>query len=185
MCKTINQRLSENINFTNSIEVLYKTKSKKKVFKKACEELAELLEKLLKYQNNAAKVSDEDIAEEIVDVCMHMELIQKYFDSPLFKGLVAGKVTKMANSNDFKRYLNAYTESGQLNNNSHMQAQIGAGFIPYEIGDKVKLKEGRTIYTIDDIKIIQTIKQKTVEFEVKILEFNIWINPNRIGEIVK
>lgn len=64
-----------------------------------------------------------------------------------------------------------------------MQKQLGVGFIPYEIGDMVLLYTGKKA-TVSDIKMVQYIKDKKVEFEVQI-DSKTWINPNHIKEIVE
>lgn len=60
-----------------------------------------------------------------------------------------------------------------------MKKQLGVGFIPYEPGDKVVLKESELIYVITDIKMSQYVVSKRIEFEVE-LSGRRWISPEEI-----
>lgn len=62
-----------------------------------------------------------------------------------------------------------------------MKSQFAIGFIPYKIGDKVIIFG--TEMVVDDIRMIQYIKDKTVEFEVLIQ--GIWCTWKLIEKRIK
>lgn len=101
---TIEQSLLENKDFCIAVQNLLKNKKKRKVFYKAAEETNELGAKLLKEANTPFKVDDEDLLEEIVDVQMHLILVQKYFRKELKEKIIAEKVSKLINSKDYQKY---------------------------------------------------------------------------------
>lgn len=50
-----------------------------------------------------------------------------------------------------------------------MKKQVSVGFIPYEIGDVIQLKNNATDqFVIDDIIFTQSVKNKTSKFEVEL-----------------
>jgi NTP pyrophosphatase (non-canonical NTP hydrolase) len=101
MSKTIQTMLLDHPDFPEAIFALYKHKKRRKVYTKAAEELAELSVRLLQAVNKG--VDDNMIAEELVDVQMHLILLQLYFTDilPLH---VHEKMEKFLQSNDAKRY---------------------------------------------------------------------------------
>lgn len=67
-----------------------------------------------------------------------------------------------------------------------MKKQFGAGFIPYEPGDLVRLKGHNYIYKIEDIRMTQYIVSGTINFEVRLSNERLgdcgWWNPELIEE---
>lgn len=68
-----------------------------------------------------------------------------------------------------------------------MKAQIATGFIPYEIGDRVKLyRDDHNVYIVKEMRMIQYIAARKVEFELQLCIENgdtlIWRKPNKIKE---
>lgn len=61
-----------------------------------------------------------------------------------------------------------------------MKGQLGVGHIPYEIDDRIVIKnEPNNEYTILDIRMIQYIKEPKIEFEVQ-LSNNMWVSVNEV-----
>lgn len=65
-----------------------------------------------------------------------------------------------------------------------MKAQIATGFVPYEIGDMVKLKKGDTIWEVKDIRITQYVASGKAEVYLLLLDkfdgTKIWREPDKI-----
>lgn len=64
-----------------------------------------------------------------------------------------------------------------------MKVQLATGFIPYEIGDKVLVLCEEFI--IEDIRMIQYIKDGRVEFEVLFKDVFVWQSWKRIEKLIK
>ena len=69
-----------------------------------------------------------------------------------------------------------------------MKAQLATGFVPYEIGDLVKLKKGDTIWKIAEIRLTQYVAAKTAEIHLQLLDeydgTKIWRTKDKIGKRV-
>lgn len=64
-----------------------------------------------------------------------------------------------------------------------MKAQFATGLTPYEIGDKVLVLCEEFI--IEDIRMIQYIKDRRVEFEVLFKDVFVWQSWERIEKLIK
>lgn len=101
--------------FQDGIKNLWVRKPTREIFLKAAEEMFELGLKLIQAANTASlteKVSPEDIREEMVDVNMHLQLLEKfmYVGNDFHKREMSlldtkAKVIKMLNSDDYKKYV--------------------------------------------------------------------------------
>lgn len=111
MCKTINQRLNDDKEFNAAIDILFKHKPERKIIQKAVEELMELATKLMQDLNDPDKLSDAEIVEEIVDVNMHLILIEKLFGQHTCKRLVGEKVRKFLSSKSLAKYASKEAEA--------------------------------------------------------------------------
>lgn len=92
-------------NFEVNIQTLLQNKPAKKIMRKAAEECMELATKLMQRTNDADKVTNEEIAEEIVDVGMHIHLLSKLF-GVLVRQQVPIKTAKFNRVKDLKKYKN-------------------------------------------------------------------------------
>lgn len=90
--------------FLSGVDTLYKFKPKKKIVNKFLKELSELTVKLLQNKNGETKASDEDILRKMVDVQMHLILLQKFFLKEDIRRVTENKVIKMVQSDDIKKY---------------------------------------------------------------------------------
>ena len=62
-----------------------------------------------------------------------------------------------------------------------MKKQFGVGFIPYEIGVTIILKNSTFECIIEDIRMIQYIKDRRIEFEVMLEDTGgVWYNAELI-----
>lgn len=68
-------------------------------------------------------------------------------------------------------------------NKDHMKQQFAVGRIPYEPDDSVILKNQQGVHKINDIRMIQYIKARKIEFEVQI-DGN-WISVDLIEKRIK
>ena len=51
-----------------------------------------------------------------------------------------------------------------------MKKQLAAGYVPYEIGDSVKLKNGDTIWEVTEIRLTQYVAANTAEIHLQLLD---------------
>ena len=69
-----------------------------------------------------------------------------------------------------------------------MKAQLATGFVPYEIGDLVKLKKGDTIWKVAEIRLTQYVAAKTAEIHLQLLDESdgtkIWRTKDKIEKRV-
>jgi len=63
-----------------------------------------------------------------------------------------------------------------------MKAQLSTGFLPYELEDKVILKGDpeSSVYTIYDMRMVQTIREQKVYFEVQFMPKGTWTSAELI-----
>jgi hypothetical protein len=69
-----------------------------------------------------------------------------------------------------------------------MKKSFSVGFVPYEIGDKVKVEGSELVYTILDIKFVQFVSSRPNFFSLQLAYFSnvdFWIEPEKISEIIK
>lgn len=92
--------------FLKAIKILLSEKPKDKSICKAVEELGELSVKLMQYINKPESVSVGDIEEEIVDVEMHLIILNKLF--PVSEEIRKTKIEKMLKSKDYNFYLTKF-----------------------------------------------------------------------------
>lgn len=111
---TISKALSEDIAFRKALSVLHNHKSREMIFIKACEELNELSTKMLQWVNNTDKITNNDLMEEIVDVQMHLDLLQLIFHSSDLEGARLQKVNKFLTSKDFLKYQHDANITGKI-----------------------------------------------------------------------
>lgn len=108
--KTPNSRIAElqkSWEFIGGCKVLIERKPLNLSLLKMAEELNELSTKILQKLNNPDKVNHADIMEELVDVQMHLLIFEEiYNDVNINKDTVRTKISKMINSEDFKKYAN-------------------------------------------------------------------------------
>lgn len=103
---TRHQHLKDSEAFNFGVKVLFAKKPLKKSLLKMAEELSELSTKILQHVNNPNKVKHEDLLEELVDVQMHLDIFELFYnDSVLNRNIVDNKVEKMIMSEDFQKYL--------------------------------------------------------------------------------
>jgi vacuolar-type H+-ATPase subunit I/STV1 len=107
----IAKNLNESVTFQVAIEQLYVHKPLDKIIVKAAEELNELAATLLQFVNKEDKAKQrQNVLEEMVDVNMHLQLLEKHFVGIANAGnsqarlMVLRKINKMLNSRDFKQY---------------------------------------------------------------------------------
>jgi hypothetical protein len=101
----IHDTLVRSKKFMAGIELLLENKPTPLILLKACEELSELNTKLLQRVTKGAHTSEE-ILEEIVDVQMHLFMLERLYNFEQRKQPVLDKVTKMLTSKDFQKYKN-------------------------------------------------------------------------------
>lgn len=69
-----------------------------------------------------------------------------------------------------------------------MKAQLATGFVPYEIGDSVKLKKGDAIWEVTEIRLTQYVAAKTAKIELQLLDnadgTKIWRTADKIEKRV-
>ena len=54
-------------------------------------------------------------------------------------------------------------------NKYQMKGQLATGYVPYEIGDAVKLKKGDTVWKVTEIRLTQYVAAKTAEIHLQLL----------------
>lgn len=69
-----------------------------------------------------------------------------------------------------------------------MKGQLATGFVPYEIGDSLKLKNGdTTIWKVTEIRLTQYVAAKKAEIHLQLLDENdgtkIWRTSDKIESI--
>ena len=69
-----------------------------------------------------------------------------------------------------------------------MKGQLATGYVPYEIGDSVKLKKGDTIWEVTEIRLTQYVAAKTAEIHLQLLDkydgTKIWRTEDKIEKRV-
>jgi hypothetical protein len=108
--------LNEIEEFQDGITNLWERKPIDKIIIKAAEEMIELAEKLIKRVNEEGKVQDEEIVEEMIDVNMHLQLLEKLFlrgGNDYAKRINALevskiKVVKMLSGKSYKKYATGF-----------------------------------------------------------------------------
>jgi predicted metal-dependent hydrolase len=92
--------------FNEAINILIDTKPDYLNITKALEELGELSVKLLQHLNKPESITEGDIEEEIVDVEMHLIMLNHLF--PVNDQIRAEKIKKFLDSKDFNKYKKEY-----------------------------------------------------------------------------
>jgi phosphoribosyl-ATP pyrophosphohydrolase len=98
--------------FKKGIEILIEHKSKKKAFMKCAEEAGELNLAIVQAYNKPSDEDEEHIIEELVDIQMHIILMQRYFNPILINRKVNEKIKKMVESKDFQKYVEKANQIG-------------------------------------------------------------------------
>ncbi len=104
MTNTINEALLHNSEFVRGVSVLLSNKPQNLCILKAAEELNELATVLLQWHNKPENFNQAEFIQELIDVQMHLILLQQYYLPEELMGISDIKVTKMINSKDFKHY---------------------------------------------------------------------------------
>lgn len=101
---SVEDMLLESDEFIEGVKLLIEKKPRDKSLLKAAEELNELSTAILKAVNKNNGDLSWDILEELVDVQMHLLLLQKLFKPDHLRDYVYQKVAKMIDSKEFHYY---------------------------------------------------------------------------------
>lgn len=69
-----------------------------------------------------------------------------------------------------------------------MKGQLSIGYVPYEIGDSVKLKKGETIWEVVEIRLTQYVAAQTAVIDLQLFDKSdgtkIWRTSDKIEKRV-
>lgn len=99
------KKVSKHESLNDGINNLFEAKPKSLVIRKVIEELSELTTVLIQYDNDNSKICEDEIAEELVDVAMNIQLLSKYYDKDYLLQCLEDKVKKFKSGSGYKNFV--------------------------------------------------------------------------------